>query len=88
MVEVGKSYDAEIIPMVFSDYDVKKSEEVNASILPYGAGYSYLVTGTLKGACIDCASLVLCDEALLEDFGFLDGQMVQWEIDRLDLSFC
>ncbi|MCS3809798.1 hypothetical protein [Xanthomonas sp. 4461] len=86
-IEVGKTYEAEVIAMVFEDYFVEKSGEAIPSIKSCGDDYSYIVTGTLRGSCVDCGELVFCDDALIEDFGFLDGNIVNWRIDRLDLSF-
>ncbi|MBV6885116.1 hypothetical protein [Xanthomonas euvesicatoria] len=86
-VKAGNIYEAEIIPMVFDEYFVEKSDEVTPSIRSCGIAYSYIVTGILRKGSVDCGKLTFFDDALIEDFGFLEGQMVNWKIDRLDLSF-
>jgi len=86
-IKVGGRYEVEFYPMVFDEYFVEDAGEVGDSIDRHGKGYSYKVVGRLNEGCVSCGELMFCDEFLAEDFGFLDGRMVSWIIDRLDVSF-
>jgi hypothetical protein len=86
-IEIGKVYQVDLIPMVFDDYIVQEVDDLNTSIQRIGDTYSYLVIGKLLDGKLSCGSISFFDEEFLSRFGFLDGKMVSWVIDRLDISF-
>jgi hypothetical protein len=86
-LEMGKFYQAEFLPMVFDEYLVEEVFHEAPSITKEGQSYSYKVVGLLKGDCLCCGELTLCDEVLMTDFGFLEGKLISWKIDRLDIFF-
>lgn len=87
-VKEGHDYQVEIIPMVFKEYIVKEQEKnVYPSIKRIDDSFSYIVIGKLTGAGLDTGSIIFDDEVLLRDFGYFDGKMVSWEIDRIDVDF-
>lgn len=86
-LEVGRIYPAEFLPMIFNDYLVKEVSDVEPAVVREGEGYSYQIIGELKSGCLEVGELSFCDEHLLADFGFLEGRMVSWKIDRLDILF-
>lgn len=86
-LEVGKVYPAEFLPMVFNDYLIKEIPDAESAVVREGEGYSYKIIGQLRDGCLKVGELSFCDEYLLADFGFLEGRMVSWKIDRLDILF-
>ena len=86
-LEVGKSYQAELLPMVFNEYLVQEMPHEESSIERDGLGYAYNAIGELRNGCLTCGKLIFCDEVLLSDYGYLDEKMVSWRIDRLDVAF-
>lgn len=86
-LEVGRTYQAELLPMVFDEYFVQEISHSEPSIVREGVGYSYSIIGELRAGCLHCGGLIFCDEFLLENFGFLEGRLVCWKVDRLDISF-
>ncbi|MBT2342328.1 MULTISPECIES: hypothetical protein [Pseudomonas] len=86
-LEVGRVYRAELLPMVFDEYIVQEVSHVTPLVLREGSGYSYSIIGELKDGCLCCSGLTFCDEILLADFGFLEGKLISWRVDRLDILF-
>lgn len=86
-VEVGRGYQAELLPLVFEDYTVREIFKAESSISRIGQGYSYEVCGPLADGYVQCGDLMLCDDTLRSDFGFLEGKFISWRVDRLDVVF-
>lgn len=86
-IEVGEIHQVELSPVIFSDYVIDELPGAGCSIASRGFGYSYEVVGWLENGCISCNGLVFSDEAFIEDFAFLDGKRVSWQVDRLDVLF-
>lgn len=86
-LEVGRTYRVELLPMVFDDYLVQEVSCAEPSIVREGVGYSYNIIGELRDGCLHCGELTFCDEVLLANFGFLEGKLILWRIDRLDILF-
>lgn len=86
-LEVGRVYRAELLPIVFDEYIVQEISHVTPSVLREGPGYSYRIIGELKSGCLCCSGLTFCDEILLADYGFLEGKLISWRVDRLDILF-
>ncbi|ESS47795.1 hypothetical protein L665_03773 [Ralstonia solanacearum SD54] len=36
---------------------------------------------------MDAGGIVFEDDVLLSDFGYLEGKMIAWKIDRIDVEF-
>jgi hypothetical protein len=86
-LELGKTYFVELSPMVFDEYRVRETTSSEPRAQRIGAGYSYVLTGNLMRGYLDCGRIVIYDEGLLADFSHLDGAMISWEVDRLDILF-
>lgn len=86
-LEVGRVYRAELLPMVFDEYIIQEVSHVAPSVLREGSGYSNRIIGELRDGCLCCSGLTFCDEIFLVDFGLLEGKLISWRIDRLDISF-
>ncbi|MFF7395110.1 hypothetical protein ACFZAI_01515 [Achromobacter sp. NPDC008082] len=86
-LEVGGMYQAELLPMVFDEYIVQEISHAEPAVVREGSGYSCRIIGELRDGCLRCGGLTFCDEILLADFGFLEGKLISWKIDRLDISF-
>ena len=86
-LEVGKFYQAELLPMVFGDYVVHEINNADPAIVRQGDSYSYTIVGQLHAGCLCVGDLSFCDNILLSDYGFMEGRMVSWKVDRLDVSF-
>lgn len=86
-IKVGGVYSAELLPVIFDNYIIEEIECSKPKIVREGLGYSYDFIGKLKDGCIYCGDLVFCDDVLLTDFGFFDGKLISWKIDRLDILF-
>ncbi|MCL7714452.1 hypothetical protein [Stenotrophomonas mori] len=86
-IKVGGFYEVEFYPIVFDEYFVDDAGEVGESLDGCGERYSYKVVGRLKEGCVSSGELMFYGEFLAEEFGFLDGNMVSWVIDRVDVRF-
>ncbi|MCZ8382931.1 hypothetical protein [Achromobacter xylosoxidans] len=86
-LEVGKVYQAELLPMIFDDYVVREINNADPAIVRQEDGYSYTIVGQLRAGCLHVGGLLFCDNILLSDYGFMEGKMVSWKVDRLDVSF-
>lgn len=71
--------------MVFGDYSVTAlPDEIQPSVNRVGTGFAYVVKGKLSGNCLESGGLVLEDEVLQRDFGYLDRKMIAMRVDRMD----
>lgn len=84
----GSFYRVELIPQVLNDYQVSElDEDVPPSIVQVGNSFSHVITGRLSGNRLDAGGIVFEDDALLSDFGYLEGKMIAWKVDRIDAEF-
>lgn len=81
--EEGDYFDAEI--SVYDDFSISKSLSHQKSITQ-GKGYSYIITGILNIDKRGIDSLLFFELDELYDYGYLDNQMVDVQILRLDIS--
>jgi len=87
-IEEGVSYQVELTAEVMNDYLVSElDEEVSPSIVQIGDSFSHVITGKLDGNRLDAGGIVLEDDVLLSDFGYLEGKMIAWKVDRIDAEF-
>ncbi len=87
-IEVEASYQVELSAQVFNEYIVHELEEgVSSSIVQIGDGFSHLISGRLNGPYLDACGILFEDDVLLSDFGYLEGKMVMWKVDRIDVEF-
>ena len=87
-IEEGSSYQVELTAQVFNDYLVNElSKEEPPSIVQVGNSFSYVITGRLNDNRLNAGSIVFEDEMLLSDFGYLEGKIVSWKVDRIDAEF-
>jgi len=87
LLEAGKVYPVELSCMVFEDYSVEEVADQVPAIIRTGNAYAYRIIGELVDDCLRSCGLEFQDEVLLSDFGFLEGRVVSWKIDRLDIRF-
>lgn len=80
-------YQVEITAQVFHDYQVHETDDVSPSITQIGNSFVHVITGRLKGNRLDAGGMVFEDDILLSDFGYLDGRMLAWKVDRIDAEF-
>lgn len=87
-VKEGQSHQVELIPMVFNDYVIHElSDDISPSFTQIGYSFSYTIVGKLTGNVLNVGSIEFQDDYLLSDFGYLDGKMISWEVDRIDVEF-
>lgn len=87
-IEAGLSYPVELRPVVFGDYSVTELlDGTPASIDRVGTGFAYIITGRLSGSCLESVELVIEDDVLQRDFGYLEGKIIAMKIDRMDVEF-
>jgi len=87
-IEEGESCPVELNWQVFDDYIVEKvSDDSKPSIVRIGNTFAHIITGRLHGRYLKSGELTFEDDALLSDFGYLDGKMVAIKVNRIDASF-
>ncbi len=87
-IEEGASYQVELTAQVFNEYLVSElDEEASPSIVQIGDSFSHVITGRLSGNRLDVGDIVFEDDVLLSDFGYLEGKMIAWKVDRIDAEF-
>jgi hypothetical protein len=87
-IEEEESYPVAITAQLFNDYLIKEcDEEVTPSIVKIANDFSHLITGRLIGNCVDAGGVVFEDDMLLSDFSYLEGKMISWTVDRIDVEF-
>ncbi|MFV8602808.1 hypothetical protein ACNRDG_00635 [Ralstonia pseudosolanacearum] len=87
-IEEGASYQVELTAQVFNEYQVSElGEEASPSIAQIGDSFSHVIAGRLRGNRLDAGGIVFEDDVLLSDFGYLEGKMIAWKIDRIDVEF-
>lgn len=81
-------YKVALTPLIFDDYFIcEVPNEKLPSLVKVKTDYSYAVVGELIGNRLDAGCIVLEDDTLLSDYGYLDGKMVLWKVDRIDVEF-
>lgn len=86
-IEEGQIYPVQLELAVFNKYCIVECKENSPDFFPVGQGFSYLVSGTLKGGILKVGTLSFFDEFLRSNYGYLDGKMVTMSVDRIDLEF-
>lgn len=84
----GDFYVVEVIPVIFGDYCVREmciDEEVG--FFQINNNFSYYFNGRLSKGCLSVRGVSFEDEFLMSNFGYLDGKMISWRVDRIDLDF-
>ena len=73
-------------PKVFDDYQViETNEEVGFKKIGNTLGYN--IVGVLINGVIHFDDLLIFDEILLRDYGYLESRKVKWMVDRIDIDF-
>lgn len=79
-------YMVDLEPKVFDDYQViETNEEVGFKKIGNTLGYN--IVGVLINGVIHVDDLLIFDEILLSDYGYLDNRKVKWTVDRIDIDF-
>jgi hypothetical protein len=87
-IETGKSYMVELEAKVFDEYFVREiSEDCSPGIVRVGSGFTCTICGRLIDGCLNIGDVNFYDDVLLSEFGQLNGKMVEWEVDRIDVNF-
>ncbi|MGE3320500.1 MAG: hypothetical protein AB7I18_14515 [Candidatus Berkiella sp.] len=82
------TYEVALIPVVFDDYSVREmSKDTHTSLVKVGNGFAYELVGELAGGLLDIGCISLEDDVLLRDYGYLNGKIIAWMIDRIDVEF-
>ncbi|MGF6647347.1 hypothetical protein [Paraburkholderia sp. GAS82] len=85
---IGTECEIEFLPMVFGEYDVREIPDASAPLVQrIENSFSYVVQGRLDVGRVKAGSITFEDEVLQSEFGYLDGKMVAWKIERLDVDF-
>jgi len=84
----GSFYRVELTAEVLDDYVVSElNGETLPSIAQVGNSFIHVISGRLSGNRLDAGGIVFEDDVLLSDFGYLDGKMISWKVDRIDAEF-
>jgi hypothetical protein len=87
-IEEGVSYQVELTAQVFNEYLVSEiAEEASPSIVQIGDSFFHVITGRLSGNRLNASGIVFEDDVLLHDFGYFEGKMIAWKVDRIDAEF-
>lgn len=79
-------YAVDIEAEVFDEYVVEESEET-PMLRKIDDSLKYEIIGLLMDGSIKVNRWTFEDEFLKSDFGYLDGKIVKWKVDRLNLYF-
>lgn len=86
-LQLGVSYMVALTPTTFEGYSIREIAPEEKSITRITTDYSYTVIGTLSGNQVDCGKIAIEDDYLSTEFAYLDGNTIEWKVDRLDLEF-
>lgn len=87
-IEEGESYLVELTAQVFGEYDLSEiGDETSHSVEQVGENLTQVIKGRINGNRLEVGSLVFVDDVLLSDYGYLEGKMVAWKVDRIDAEF-
>lgn len=85
---IGTECEIEFLPMVFGEYDVREVADNSEPLVQrVGNSFAYVVSGRLAGGGVEAGPVTFEDEMLESEFGYLNGKMVAWKIERLDVDF-
>lgn len=88
LIEKHMTYQVQIMPVIFHNYVVYEvPEETKPLIEKEGDSFIYNCIGRLIGNQLDINFIILEDDILLRDFSYLDGKMIAWKVDRIDVEF-
>lgn len=83
-VEVGRSYEVELHLLEW--HRMRPAHELALPTLTRLDGaFRYDVVGRLRGGVVD-AGVLLVDDAFATEAAWLDGKMVHFEVDRIDVE--
>ena len=85
-IQVGQEYSVSFEMNVFSDYHLEKSASKETGVTRLGNSFQYLLRGKLNGNTVLCG-LPFEDEILRSNYGYLDGDIVDFIVDRIDVEF-
>lgn len=85
-IEVGKSYDVELVLNITDDYEIKKVEPRKTLAEKTGRGYSYFLYGELRNDIFSTFTL-LNDEGVHYDHPDCNDHFIKLEIERIDVAF-
>lgn len=85
-IQVGDEYLVAFEMNVFDDYSVNQLDSQKKHVRQIENGFAYLLSGRLDGNTVHCG-IPFEDDVLLSDFGYLDGQFVSFQVDRIDVEF-
>jgi hypothetical protein len=84
----NSSCEVELIPMVFGKYIVKKAPPgAIPQVIKEGNSFAYSIFGVLQKSQIIVDHLIFEDDYLIAEFGYLEGELVEWHVDRIDVDF-
>ncbi|WP_150526566.1 hypothetical protein [Roseibium sediminis] len=85
-LKVGRSYPVVFQVFLNDEYDLRKSSIAEAGIERIDTGFGYRLRGRLVGNTIECG-LPFEDDHLADEYGYLDGELVELIVDRVDVEF-
>lgn len=85
-IEVGKSYDVELVLNIPDDYEIQKVEPHKTLVEKIGRGYSYFLYGELRNE-IFYTFTSLNDEGVHYDHPDCNDHFIKLEIERIDVAF-
>ncbi|WP_165557510.1 hypothetical protein [Pseudomonas sp. BGI-2] len=85
-IEIGKSYQVELVLNLSDSYQVEKTTDNTALIEKTKKGYAYLLCGTLKNDIFESFT-DFHDEDIHYDYPELNDQFIKLEVDRIDVNF-
>jgi hypothetical protein len=87
-IEVRSTYKVVLTPVIFDDYSVREvSRNTPSSLIRVDESFAYEVVGQLNGRYLDAGCIVLEDEILFRDYGYLQGKQIAWKVGRIDVEF-
>ncbi|MDD7912015.1 hypothetical protein PUV47_18950 [Pseudovibrio exalbescens] len=85
-IQLGRSYPVVFHIFVIDEYRLKKSSSIERGVERIDNGFRYRLRGRLVGNTIQCG-LPFEDDFLVDEYGYLDGEQVELEVDRIDVEF-
>ncbi|HTI72790.1 MAG TPA: hypothetical protein VMF06_22645 [Candidatus Limnocylindria bacterium] len=84
----NETYPVELSLFWLDEYRLEQMPDTaEQAILQVGNNFAHVITGRLEGPCLESRGVVFEDEFLLDDYGYLSGQMVRLFVDRLEIEF-
>jgi len=85
-LKVGLSYPVAFQVFINDEYNLQKTSGTNSGVERLGNGFRYKLRGRLVGNSIQCG-IPFEDEILESEFGYLQGELVELVVDRIDAEF-